>query len=110
VRVRDPSVPKLTTLIDALKVFEEMLQRRPLPSIKCFTQILGQLVNLKHYSQVISLHQQMGLLGIAPDVWTLNLTINCHCHLNQMGFSLSVLGRFFKFGFEPDVRTLQHSN
>jgi pentatricopeptide repeat domain-containing protein 1 len=104
--VRDaPSKPIFTNLESALKVFDEMLHRRPLPSVVRFTQILGQLAKLKHYSAVITLNKQMGLIGISRDAYTLTIIINCYCRLNQMGFSLSVLGHFFKLGLKPDTRT-----
>lgn len=103
--VRD-QLPKVTNLEVALKVFDEMLQTRPLLSVVRFNQILGQVAKLKHYSVVLSLYKQMGVLEIASDVYTLSIIINCYCQLKQMGFSLSVLGKFFKFGFEPDVTTL----
>ena len=48
----------------------------------------------------------MVLLEVAPDVYSLNILINCFCNLNQMGFSLSVLGKILKLGFEPDITTL----
>ncbi|KAK9940767.1 hypothetical protein M0R45_017409 [Rubus argutus] len=106
VRVRDPpSNPKVTTLESALKVFDEMLHRRPLPSVVRFTQILGQLAKLKHYSAVITLRKQMGLIGIGHDVCTLNIIINCYCHLNQIRFSISVLAHFFNLGLQPTVPT-----
>ncbi|KAL6187988.1 hypothetical protein ACLB2K_039383 [Fragaria x ananassa] len=120
--VRDPqspSVPKVSELIetqignrpivsdveDALKVFDEMLHSRPLPSVVRFTQILGQLVKLRQYSSVISLNRKMGLIGIAPDAYTFSILINCYCHLNKMRFGLSVLGKFFKLGLQPNVIT-----
>ncbi|KAK9942554.1 hypothetical protein M0R45_008212 [Rubus argutus] len=104
--VRDPtSKPKVTNVDDALKVFDEMLHRRPVPSVVRFNQLLGQLAKLKHYSLVINLFKQMGQFRIAHDNYTLNIIINCYCHLNQMGFSLSVLGQFFKLGLQPDVTT-----
>ncbi|KAL6204252.1 hypothetical protein ACLB2K_021520 [Fragaria x ananassa] len=95
---------KLNYLDYALNMFHEMLRSRPLPSVISFTKILGQLVKLKHYFAVIPLFQQMRLL-IAPNHYTLSIIINCYCHLNQMGFSLSILGSFFKSGLEPDVIT-----
>ncbi|XP_062014020.1 putative pentatricopeptide repeat-containing protein At1g12700, mitochondrial [Rosa rugosa] len=70
--------PKVVSNVeDALKVFHEMLQRRPLPFIVRFTQILGQLVKMKHYSDVIALYDQI----------------------------FFVLAQFFKFGLEPNVTT-----
>ncbi|KAK9937936.1 hypothetical protein M0R45_014700 [Rubus argutus] len=100
-----PLKPRVTNLEDALKVFDEMLQRRPLPSVVRFNQILTQVSKLKHYSAVISLNKRMSLLGIASDVYTLSIIINCYCHLKQMEFSLSVLGQFFKLGLQSDVTT-----
>ena len=76
---------KITNVEDALNVFDEMLQRRPLPSVVPFNQILTQLANLKHYSAVISLNNQMVVSGIRPNVYTLSIIINCFCHLHQIG-------------------------
>ncbi|XP_050111695.1 putative pentatricopeptide repeat-containing protein At1g12700, mitochondrial [Malus sylvestris] len=96
---------KITNVEDALNVFDEMLQRRPLPSIIPFTQVLGQLAKLKNYSTIISLNNQMVMSRNRPNAYTLTIIINCFCHLNQMEFSLSVLGILFKLGFEPNVTT-----
>ncbi|XP_068309631.1 pentatricopeptide repeat-containing protein At1g62680, mitochondrial-like [Pyrus communis] len=41
---------KASNLEDALHVFDEMLQMRPLPSVVLFNQIMGQVAKLKHYS------------------------------------------------------------
>ncbi|XP_004295763.1 PREDICTED: pentatricopeptide repeat-containing protein At1g62680, mitochondrial-like [Fragaria vesca subsp. vesca] len=90
---------------DALNVFDAMLHRRPLPSVILFNQILAQLVKLKQFPAVLSLKRQMGLVGIASDAYTLNITINCYCHLNQMEYALSVLAHFFKLGLQPDNAT-----
>jgi hypothetical protein len=71
VRERDPvpSKPKVTSLEDALNLFDEMLQRRPLPSVVRVNQILTQVSKLKHHSAVISLNKQMGLIGISSIVY-----------------------------------------
>ncbi|XP_004295751.1 PREDICTED: putative pentatricopeptide repeat-containing protein At1g12700, mitochondrial-like [Fragaria vesca subsp. vesca] len=90
---------------DALKVFDEMIQSRPLPPVIPFNKILTQLVKLKQFPAVLSLKRQMGLVGIASDACTLNITINCYCHLNQMEYALSVLAHFFKLGLQPNVAT-----
>ncbi|RXH83707.1 hypothetical protein DVH24_005960 [Malus domestica] len=47
----------------------------------------------------------VSLPRIRPNVYTLNIIIHYFCHMHQMGFSLSILGEFFKLGFEPDVTT-----
>ncbi|PQM36207.1 pentatricopeptide repeat-containing protein [Prunus yedoensis var. nudiflora] len=56
--------PKIATVEDAFNVFDRMLQKRPLPSLVRFTQLLTQVAKLKHYSAVISLYNQMGASGI----------------------------------------------
>ena len=98
---------KIETLEDALKMFDEMLRIRPLPSVVCFNQLLGQIAKMKHYSVVISRYKQMGLRGIPTNVYTLNIMIDCFCHLNSMGFSSSMLGKLNKSGYEPDTATLK---
>ena len=77
-------------LKEALSSFETMLRLRPLPRVVGFNQLLHQISLMKHYSAVISLYKQMDLLGIKPDLYTLNILINCFCLLNHLGFALSV--------------------
>ncbi|KAL6204480.1 hypothetical protein ACLB2K_021747 [Fragaria x ananassa] len=97
--------PENHNVEDALKVFDEMLQRRPLPSVVRFTQVLAPLVKLKHYPTVLSLNSQMLLSGIRPNHYTLAIVINCYCRLNRMDYALSVLAHFFKLGLQPNVTT-----
>ncbi|KAL6200455.1 hypothetical protein ACLB2K_030236 [Fragaria x ananassa] len=77
--VRDPhppSVPRVRDLQHALNVFDEMLQRRHLPSVVRFTQILTQVSRLKHYSDVISL-SKMVQCGIGHNHYSLYLKGLC---------------------------------
>ncbi|TQD90872.1 hypothetical protein C1H46_023551 [Malus baccata] len=86
-------------------MFDEMLQMRPLPSVVRFNQIMGQVAKLKPYSAVVALYNRMSMSGIRPDVYSLTIIINCLCRLNTLINGLSVLGKFFKLGFEPNVAT-----
>ncbi|KAL6276280.1 hypothetical protein ACE6H2_019881 [Prunus campanulata] len=104
-KARHSDSPEITDLEDALNLFNSMLQTRPLPSIVDFNQLLGQVAKLKRYSTAISLCKQMDPLPIVPSICTLNIMINCFSHLGQMGNSLSVLAKLFKFGFKPDAAT-----
>ncbi|KAL6195479.1 hypothetical protein ACLB2K_031098 [Fragaria x ananassa] len=90
---------------DVLKVFDEMLQRRPLPSVVRFNQVLAPLVKLNHYPTVLSLNSQMLLSGIRPNHCTLAIVINCYCRLNRMDYALSLLAHFFKLGLQPGIAT-----
>ncbi|KAL6200592.1 hypothetical protein ACLB2K_030373 [Fragaria x ananassa] len=114
VRVPHPaSVPRVSKFretqtvsdVEDALVLDEMLHSHPLPHVIPFNLILTQLVTLKQYSAVIPLIKQMGLIGIAPDVVTLNILMNCYCHLNKMRFGFSVLGKFFKLVLQPTVIT-----
>ena len=93
-------------LKEALSSFDAMLRLRPLPCVVLFNQLLHQVTLMKHYSAVISLYKQMGLLGIKPTHYTLNILINCFCHLNHLGFALSVFGKFIESGYRPDTVTM----
>ena len=71
-----------------------------------FTQLLGAIVRMKHYSVVISLIRDMESLKISPSFYILNTLINCFCHLNCVDFGFSFLARLFKLGYQPDRITL----
>ena len=90
----------------ALGLFDTMLHMHPLPSIFDFTQLLGAIARMKHYSIVITLIRDMASFGITPNVYTLNVLINCYCHLNRVNFGFSVLATILKLGYLPTQPTL----
>ncbi|KAL2577451.1 hypothetical protein AAZV13_16G134500 [Glycine max] len=75
-----------------------LLVRHTSPIIE-FNKILGSLVKLKYYLTVISLSKQMDVKGIEQNLVTLSILINCFCHLGQMAFSFSLLGKILKLGY-----------
>ncbi|KAL7609809.1 hypothetical protein Lser_V15G13669 [Lactuca serriola] len=60
----------ITKLDDALKLFDEMTQRQPLPSVVQFNQLLQAVTKMKHYSCSIDLFKQMNVLRVHVDVYT----------------------------------------
>ena len=68
-------------VVDAVCQFNSMLLVRDTPPIMEFNKIVGSLVKMKHYPTAISLFKQMQVKGIEPDLFTLNILINCFCHL-----------------------------
>jgi pentatricopeptide repeat protein len=87
-------------------LFNQLLHHNnPTPSIIQFGKILGSLVKLNHYSTVISLHPQMELHGIASDLVTSNILINCFSQLGQPSLSFSVFANILKKGYHPDATT-----
>ena len=87
--------------------FHRMLQMRHTPSIVEFNKILTSLVKTKnHYSTVLSFSRQMEFHGIIIDLCTLNVVINCYCHLGQITFAFSVFTKILKIGYHPNTITL----
>ena len=50
----------------ALGLFDTMLHMHHLPSIVDFTQLLGVIARMKHYSVVVTLIKQMESFGTLP--------------------------------------------
>ncbi|KAL4575445.1 hypothetical protein LXL04_022289 [Taraxacum kok-saghyz] len=100
------SLPGNIALGDALLVFDEMLQRRPLPSVENFNKLLSSLVKSKHYTTALSMVRRLGLLGfnplVKPDIYSFHIAINCFRHLDRVCFGFSVVGNVMKLGYEPN--------
>ena len=109
--VRDQCKSRSFRNVDhALDLFNTMLHMRPLPSIDNFTHILGVIARMKHYPAVISLIKRIESFGISPNVYTINILVNCFCHLNRVDFRFSVLARILKLGYHPDSITLDRKS
>ncbi|XLS94583.1 hypothetical protein HN51_070591 [Arachis hypogaea] len=89
--------PSQSQLLDeAVDSFTRMLSMRPPPSIIQFNKILGSLAKTNHFLTTISLFQQLQARGIAPDLFTLNILLNCCCGMGRMTLAFSVLARIFR--------------
>ncbi|CAA7053872.1 unnamed protein product [Microthlaspi erraticum] len=60
---------------------------------------------MKKYDVVISLGEQMQKLGIAHDLYTYSIFINCFCRSSQLPLALALLGKMMKLGYEPSIVT-----
>uniref|UniRef100_A0A7N2L574 Pentatricopeptide repeat-containing protein n=1 Tax=Quercus lobata TaxID=97700 RepID=A0A7N2L574_QUELO len=92
--------------IESPCLFDTMLHMHPLRSIVDFTQLLGAIARMKHYSVIVTLIRDMGSFGITPNVYILNVLINCYSHLNRVDFGFSVLATILKLGYQPTQPTL----
>ena len=52
------------------------------------------------------MHRKMNFVGIGPKLYTLNILINCCCHLNNLNCGFGVFGEILKRGFQPDLVTV----
>ncbi|KAI3811199.1 hypothetical protein L1987_20918 [Smallanthus sonchifolius] len=76
IRFEIPCVAQITKLHDALHLFDQMLKRKPPPSILEFNRQISVIVRMGHYSTALSLFKKVNLMGISSDVYAIN--INCH--------------------------------
>ena len=45
-------------------------------------------------------------MGLMPDLFTLNVLINCFCNVGRVCDGFVVFGRILRWGFSPNVVTL----
>ncbi|RYR57118.1 hypothetical protein Ahy_A05g022850 [Arachis hypogaea] len=94
------------SLDEAVDSFTRMLSMPRPPSIIQFTKILGSLAKTNHFPTAISLFQQLQARGIAPNLFTLNILINCCCGMGWITLAFSAFAKIFRSGFQPDTVTL----
>ncbi|KAJ0860153.1 putative tetratricopeptide-like helical domain superfamily [Helianthus annuus] len=95
---------KLTSLDDAFNLFDEMTQRRPLPSVIKFNQLLSAVTKMNHFSSCLHLFKQMCVVGVPVDAYSMNIAIRCCCQMsrtNNDGFAL--LASCFRRAVVPNV-------
>ncbi|RYR57064.1 hypothetical protein Ahy_A05g022813 isoform H [Arachis hypogaea] len=88
---------------EAVHSFTRMLSMRRPPSIIQFTKILGSLAKTNHFPTAISLFKQLQAKGIAPDLFTLSILINCCCGMGRMTLAFSVLAKIFRMDYQPNT-------
>ncbi|KVH91309.1 Pentatricopeptide repeat-containing protein [Cynara cardunculus var. scolymus] len=96
---------KITKLDDAFQLFDEMTQRKPLPSVIKFNQLLQVVAKLKHYSSLIDLFKKMVSIGVLVDVYTTNTVIMCCCQMYRTSEGFAIVAYGLKRGVVPNVFT-----
>ncbi|RYQ99727.1 hypothetical protein Ahy_B07g087715 [Arachis hypogaea] len=94
------------SLDEAVDSFTRMLFMRRPPSIIQFTKILGSLVKTNHCPTAISLLQQLQSRVITPNLFTLNILINCCRGMVWITLAVSAFAKIFKSDFQPYIVTL----
>ncbi|RYQ83962.1 hypothetical protein Ahy_B10g102851 isoform B [Arachis hypogaea] len=94
------------SLDEAVDSFTRLLFMRRPPSIIQFTKILGSLAKTNHCPTAISLFQQLQSRVIAPNLFTLNILINCCCGMVWITLAVSGFAKIFKSDFQPYTVTL----
>ncbi|XVF57049.1 hypothetical protein PTKIN_Ptkin06aG0172000 [Pterospermum kingtungense] len=89
----------------SLVSFDRMAHASPRPSVVEFNKLLGDFVGMEHHAIVVYLCKRMQLLGITHDSYTLDILINCICHLGSVDFEFPVFGKMLKLGYYPNFVT-----
>ncbi|PWA77826.1 tetratricopeptide-like helical domain-containing protein [Artemisia annua] len=90
----------------SLNLFDQMSQRQSFPSVIKFNQLLlGVVTKMKHFSHSLDLFKRMCALRVPVDDYTMNIAINCCCHLSCTNEGFAVFGFFLKRGIRPDAWT-----
>ncbi|RYR57009.1 hypothetical protein Ahy_A05g022747 isoform C [Arachis hypogaea] len=95
--------PSLRQVDEAVDSFTRMLSMRRPPPIIQFNKILGSLAKTKHFHAAVSLFQQLQVRGIAPNLITLSIVINCCCGMGRMTPAFSILAKIFRMDYQPNT-------
>ncbi|MFS7928008.1 putative tetratricopeptide-like helical domain superfamily [Helianthus anomalus] len=82
-----------------------MIQRKPLPSVIRFNQLLSALTKLNHFSSCLHLFKQMCVIGVPVSEYSMNIAIKCCCQMSRTNDGFALLGCCFRRAVVPDVFT-----
>ncbi|KAJ8552988.1 hypothetical protein K7X08_020381 [Anisodus acutangulus] len=98
-------IENVKCLDDGVTLFRQMVRMNPLPHVVSFCKLFKTMLNMKHYSAVISLFREMLKLGIPISDSILNIMINNYCLMHRADFAFSVLPIYLKNAIPFDVVT-----
>ncbi|MFS7926441.1 putative tetratricopeptide-like helical domain superfamily [Helianthus anomalus] len=96
---------KVTSLDHAFNLFDEMILRKPLPSVVKFNQLLNVVTKMNHFSSCLHLFKQMCVIGVPLSKYSMNIAIKCCCHMSRTNDGFALLGCCFGQAVVPDVFT-----
>ncbi|KAJ0716955.1 putative tetratricopeptide-like helical domain superfamily [Helianthus annuus] len=96
---------KVANLDDAFNLFDEMILRKPLPSVVKFTQLLNAVAKMKHFSSCLHLFKQMCVIGVPVSEYSMNIAIRCCCQMSRTNDGFALLASCFRRAVVPNVFT-----
>uniref|UniRef100_A0A251SX14 Putative pentatricopeptide repeat protein n=1 Tax=Helianthus annuus TaxID=4232 RepID=A0A251SX14_HELAN len=94
---------KVANLDDAFNLFDEMTQRRPLPSVVKFNQLLNAVAKMNHFSCSLDLFKQMCLIGVPVNEYSMSIAIKCCCQMSRTNDGFALLASCFRRAVVPNV-------
>ncbi|KAK1567696.1 hypothetical protein Q3G72_015331 [Acer saccharum] len=92
-------------LDEAFYFFDYMIHMQPTPPMSCFSILFNALLKNNHYADVISLQKRLNSAGLVPDLFSLNILINCFSNTSRVCDGFVVFGAILRRGFNPSVVT-----
>nr|AYM00912.1 pentatricopeptide repeat protein [Salvia miltiorrhiza] len=93
-------------LDDAIQLFQQMKIMRPEPSVRMYNNLMSVTAKIEQYCFALYVFDEMLRMGVPVDDYTMNIVVNCCCLLKDIYSAFTIMGFFFKSGYEPDVTTL----
>lgn len=97
------------SVVEALRLFNDMSDVKPMPSIRSFNQLFGSMSKMNQCSTVVSMYQHLVRFrrnDFKPDIATLSIVGKCLCRSNSAKSGFSVLSVAIKSGLRPNSITL----
>ncbi|KAJ0860139.1 putative tetratricopeptide-like helical domain superfamily [Helianthus annuus] len=94
---------KVANLDHAFNLFDEMTQRRPLPSVVKFNQLLNAVAKMNHFSCSLDLFKQMCLIGVPVNEYSISIAIKCCCQMYRTNDGFALLASCFRRAVVPNV-------
>ncbi|MFS7926439.1 putative tetratricopeptide-like helical domain superfamily [Helianthus anomalus] len=80
-----------------------MIQRKPLPSVVKFNQLLNALTKMKHFSSSLDLFKQMCAIGVPVNEYSMSIAIKCCCQMSRTNDGFALLASCFRRAVVPNV-------
>ncbi|KAM0038135.1 putative tRNA-binding domain, tetratricopeptide-like helical domain superfamily [Helianthus debilis subsp. tardiflorus] len=91
---------------DIDEIFDELLERDPIPPVESFNMFLGSVLKKKEHGALSHIFRKMNMYKLPIDMYTLNMVTKGFSELRKVDFGFSLVGLSFKLGFKPDVITI----
>ncbi|KAL9998488.1 putative tetratricopeptide-like helical domain superfamily [Helianthus debilis subsp. tardiflorus] len=80
-----------------------MIQRKPLPSVIKFNQLLNAVTKMNHFSSCLHLFKQMCVVRVPVSEYSVNIAIKCCCQMSRTNDGFALLASCFRRAVVPDV-------
>ncbi|KAJ0716928.1 putative tetratricopeptide-like helical domain superfamily [Helianthus annuus] len=93
----------VTSLDHAFNMFDEMILRKPLPSVIKFNQLLNSVAKMKHFSSCLHLFKQMCAVGVPVNEYSMSIAIKCCCQMSRTNDGFALLASCFRRAVVPNA-------